>query len=70
MTWLRMEELYETFKSVGQGSISYYSFVVLVLIFGVALAGFQYLFGEIWGSVALIVSSIFLSAFSAYFIAN
>lgn len=57
-------------KALGMALLFTIAFVVLILIFGVALAGFQYLFGEIWGSVALIVSSIFLSAFSAYFIAN
>lgn len=57
-------------KALGMALLITIAFVVLVLIFGVALAGFQYLFGETWGNVALIVSSIFLSAFSAYFIAN
>lgn len=57
-------------KALGMALLVTIAFVVLVLIVGVALAGFQYLFGEAWGSVALVVSSIFLSAFSAYFIAN
>ena len=57
-------------KALGMALLVTVAFVVLILIFGLALAGFQYLFGEAWGSVALVVSSIFLSAFSAYFIAN
>lgn len=57
-------------KALGMALIGTIAFVVLVLILGVALAGFQYLFGETWGSVSLIVSGIFLSVFSAYFIAN
>lgn len=57
-------------KALGMALLITIAFVVLILIFGVALAGFQYLFGEILGSVALIVSSIFLSAFSACFISN
>lgn len=57
-------------KALGMALLVTIAFVVLVLIFGLALAGFQYLLGEAWGSVALIVSSIFLLAFSAYFIAN
>lgn len=57
-------------KALGNALLATIAFVVLILIVGVALAGFQCLFGETWGSVALIVSSIFLSAFSAYFRAN
>lgn len=57
-------------KALGMALLITVAFVVLVLIVGVALAGFQYLFGETWGNVVLIISSLFLSAFSAYFIAN
>ena len=57
-------------KALGKALLVTIAFVVLVLIVGVALAGFQYLFGKVGGSVALIVSSIYLSAFSAYFISN
>ena len=57
-------------KALGMALLYTIAFVVLVLIVGAALVGFQYLFGETLGSVSLIVSGIFLSAFSAYFIAN
>lgn len=57
-------------KALGKALLFTIAFVVLVLIVGVALVGFQYLFGETWGSVSLIVSGIFISVFSAYFIAN
>ena len=57
-------------KALGKALLVTVGVMVLVLILGVALAGFQYLFGEAWGNVALIAISLFLSAFSAYFIAN
>ena len=57
-------------KALGMALLLTVAFVVFVLILRVALAGFQYLFGETWGNFALIISSIFLSAFSAYFIVD
>lgn len=57
-------------KALGMALLVTGAVVVLVLILGVALAGFQYLFGETWGSVTLIISSLFLSVFAGHLSVN
>lgn len=57
-------------KAFGAALLFTVVFIVGVLILGIALAGLQYLFGETWGSVVLVVSSIFLSVFAGHLSVN